>query len=67
MNEEFEKWIRDWCAKNPNPDSEPLQCDIWTAAWQASRKQALNDAFKVCQTKMGARGCELGIRELMKD
>lgn len=48
MNEEYQKWLRDWCARNPNPESEPLGTDIWAAAWKASRKQALSEAANKC-------------------
>lgn len=73
MNEEFEKWAVDnghdiLCAPSwANTRYQSLPCEDAWRAWQASRKQALEEAFKVCQTKMGARGCEHGIRELMKD
>lgn len=66
MNEEFEKWWREE-GRFIRAGGGQYEISFAFGAWQASRKQALNDAFKVCQTKMGARGCEHGIRKLMKD
>lgn len=49
MTEEFEKWMNDWCARNPNPATVLQEQTVWAAAWQASRKQALEEAVDVCK------------------
>lgn len=46
MTEEFEKWMSDWCARNPNPATVLQEQTVWAAAWQASRKQALEEAHE---------------------
>ena len=46
MNEEFEKWAEQFVWFGRDGKTEALE--IWEAAWQASRKQALAEAAAIC-------------------
>jgi len=88
VNEEFEKWAganglcleRDFEAPENYVDGMTQEAELaWNAAWQASRKQALEDAAKECDRIMqendadspyhagGAELCADAIRALNKD
>lgn len=84
MNEEFEKWFA--AQYGDEPDRKSALYYAWHqnrvvcgVAWQASRKQALEDAAKVCDRIMrendadspyhagGAELCAEAIRALQKE
>lgn len=55
MNEEFEKWAEKFAWFGRDGKTEALE--IWEAAWQASRKQALEEAAKVCDEQDSEPEC----------